>query len=118
MSQCKTFLFDKRPNKTWHKGCCAIVGLLRTMKHQRSDSGTNVERPSAVRGHKGKPQGVAGEKCRYAGSGGQGGNVLRIEELMTRSGPGSGPRGLEMRSYESETLTHSLKSPATRMADY
>jgi hypothetical protein len=28
---------------------------------------------------------------------------------MTRSGPRVGPRGLEMRSYESETLTHSLK---------
>jgi hypothetical protein len=44
------------------------------------------DRPSCV-GQR-KSGRVARENVCYAGSGGQGGNVLRIEELMTRSGQG------------------------------
>jgi hypothetical protein len=49
-----------------------------------------------VRGHKGKSHRVAGENVVMPGSGGQGGAHSECEELMTRPGPGSGPRGLEM----------------------
>ena len=88
-----------------------FVGVVADKERQRSDSGTYVER--TLRGCVGTREGckeLQREKRCYSGSGGQGGSALRIEELMTRSGPGSGLVDWKCAVTRAKTLTHSLKA--------